>query len=75
MKYAARSAGRGSTADDNATTDRTVRTGTKQPAPVETHRAAPDAVRCDPLSNGTQLGPRIGVQKGPPSDLGTGLSR
>jgi hypothetical protein len=27
------------------------------------------------LSNGTQSGPRIGMQKGPPDGIGTGLSR
>jgi hypothetical protein len=33
-------------------------------------------VRCQvSLSNGTQSGPRIGMQKGPLTGIGTGLSR
>ena len=32
-------------------------------------------VQENPLSNGKQSGPRIGMQKGPLTGLGTGLSR
>ena len=58
MKYTARSIGRGPAAGDNATTDRTVLTVTRQPPRVETHgphptrhgvtRPAPDGLRAAP---------------------------
>jgi hypothetical protein len=41
MRYAARSIGRGIAAGDNATTDRTVLTVTRQSVPVETHGPHP----------------------------------
>ena len=65
MKYAARSIGRGPADGDNATTDRTVLTVTRQPVPVETHGP-------HPTHHGVSCAAPEGLRAAPPPKSGTG---